>query len=119
MSEEMKNILSPEEASKPVTYGDLTIMLVEVINNLGQESIKYSDFLQENTFKLIQTVTDNMVKIRDDAEYKRQRDVRFLIRLIAQLYNCDKSVLDREYQRWCDEFDKLNNKQTSEDKKDE
>lgn len=104
----MKNILSPEEANKPVTYGDLATILGETIKNLGQESIKYSDTLQENTFKLIDTMTDHIVKIRDDADYKRQRDVRFLIGLIAQLYHCDKPVLDREYMRWCEEFDKLN-----------
>jgi hypothetical protein len=109
----MMNILTPEEAKKPVTYGDLTLILGETIKNLGQESIKYSDTLQENTFKLIDTMTDQMVKIRDDADYKRQRDVRFLIGLIAQLYHCDKPVLDKEYMRWCEEFDKLNRPQTN------
>lgn len=104
----MKNILSPEEANKPVTYGDLAIILGETIKNLGQESIKYSDALQENTFKLIGTMTDHIVKIRDDADYKRQRDVRFLIGLISQFFNCDKEIIQKEYQRWCEEFDKLN-----------
>ena len=112
----MKNVLTPEEAQKPVTYGDLALILGETIKNLGQESIKYGDTLQENTFKLIHTMTEHMVKIRDDADYMRQRDVRFLIGLIAQLHHCDKSVLDREYMRWCEEFDKLNNR---EEKKDE
>lgn len=109
----MMNILTPEEAIKPVTYGDLALILGEAIKNLCQESIKYSDTLQENTFKLIDTMTDQMVKIRDDADYKRQRDVRFLIGLIAQLYHCDKPVLDKEYMRWCEEFDKLNRPQTN------
>lgn len=109
----MKNILSPKEANKPVTYGDLAIILGETIKNLGQESIKYSDALQENTFKLIDTMTDHIVKIRDDADYKRQRDVRFLIGLIAQLHHWDKPVLDKEYMRWCEEFDKLNRPQTN------
>lgn len=104
----MNNILTPEEAIKPVTYGDLMVILGETVKNLGQESIKYSDALQKNTFKLIDTMTGQMVKIRDDADYKRQRDVRFLIGLIAQLYHCDKPVLDKEYVRWCEEFDKLN-----------
>jgi hypothetical protein len=115
----MNNILTPEVANKPVTYGDLAIILGETIKNLGQESIKYSDALQENTFKLIGTMTDHIVKIRDDADYKRQRDVRFLIGLIAQFFNCDKEIIHKEYQRWCEEFDKLNRPQTSEAKKDE
>ena len=117
--DKMNNILTPEEAIKPVTYGDLTLILGETIKNLGQESIKYSDTLQENTFKLIDTMTDQMVKIRDDADYKRQRDVGFLIGLIAQFFNCDKEIIHKEYQRWCKEFDKLNRPQTSEEKKDE
>jgi hypothetical protein len=117
--DKMENILTPEEAKKPVTYGDLAIILGETIKNLGQESIKYSDTLQENTFKLIDTMTDHMVKIRDDADYKRQRDVRFLIGLIAQFFNCDTEIIHKEYHRWCEEFDKLNRPQTSEEKKDE
>ena len=39
----MKNILSPEEAKKPVTYGDLAIILGETVKSLSQESIKYSE----------------------------------------------------------------------------
>jgi hypothetical protein len=104
----MKNILSPEEANKPVTYGDLAIILGETIKNLAQESIKYSDTLQENTLKVVHTMTDHIVKIRDDADYKRQRDAHFLIGLIAQFFNCDKEIIHKEYQRWCEEFDKLN-----------
>ena len=115
----MMNILTPEEANKPVIYGDLAIILGETIKNLGQESIEYSDTLQENTFKLIDTMTDQMVKIRDDADYKRQRDVHFMIGLISQFFNCDKEIIHKEYQRWCEEFDKLNCPQTSEAKKDE
>ena len=108
----MKSILSPEEANKPVTYGDLEIILGETIKNLGQESIKYSDTLQENTFKLIDTVTNHMVKFRDDADYKRQRDARFMMGLIAQFHHCDKEIIYKEYIHWCEEFDKLNLPQT-------
>lgn len=104
----MDNLFTPEEASKLVTYGDLALILGETVKNLAQESIKYSDTLQENAFKLIGTMTDQMVKIRDDADYKRQRDVRFLIGLTAQFFNCDKEIIRKEYQRWCEEFDKLN-----------
>jgi polyhydroxyalkanoate synthesis regulator phasin len=104
----MDNILTPEEVIKPVTYGDLTLILGETIKNLSQESIKYSDILQENTFKLVDQVTNHIVKIRDDADYKRQRDVRFMIGLISQFYHCDKEIIYKEYIRWCEEFDKLN-----------
>jgi hypothetical protein len=104
----MNNILTPEDAKKPVTYGDLATILGETVENLCQESIKYSDILQENTFKLIDKTTDALVKIHNETEYKRQRDVRFMMGLIAQLYHCDTSVIHDEYERWCREFDKLN-----------
>lgn len=104
----MDKIFTPEEVNKCVTYGDLNLILSEIIKNLSQESIKYSDTLQEGTFKLINTMTDHMVKIRDDAEYKRQRDVHFMIGLLAQFNHCNKEVIHKEYQRWCEEFDKLN-----------
>lgn len=104
----MDNIFTPEEARKPVTYGDLTLILGETIKNLGQESINYSNALQENTYKLINTITDYMVKIRDNASYERQRDIGFVIGLIAQFNLCDKEVLFKEYHRWCEEFDRLN-----------
>ena len=104
----MDNKLTPEEANKPVTYGDLVLILGETIKNLGQESINYSNTLQENTYKLINTITDHMVKIRDNASYERQRDISFMIGLIAQFNLCNKEVIFNEYKRWCEEFDKLN-----------
>ena len=106
--DKMNNILTPEEAIKPVTYGDFATILGETIKNLSQESIKYSDALQENTFKFIDKMTDAIAKIRNEAEYKRQRDAHFMMGLIAQLYHCDKEIIHNEYERWCKEFDKLN-----------
>ena len=116
----MDNILTPEEANKPVTYGDLALILGETIKNLGQESIKYSDALQENAFKLIGTMTDHMVNIRDNASYERQRDIRFVLGYLAILWGCDKDAMYDNYKHWCEEFDKLNKPQNdSEEKKDE
>jgi hypothetical protein len=109
----MENIFTPEEANKPVTYGDLAIILGETIKNLGQESIKYSDTLQENTFKLVNTMTDHMVKIRDNASYERQRDIRFVLGYLSRLCGCDKDAMYDNYMRWCEEFDKLNRPQTN------
>jgi hypothetical protein len=113
----MKNILTPEEANKPVTYGDLEIILGEIVKNIGQESIKYSDTLQENTFKLINTMTDHVVKIRDNASYERQRDIGFVLAYLARLWGCGNDMMYDNYKHWCDEFDKLNRPQNdSEDK---
>lgn len=107
----MENILTPEEANKPVTYGDLLTILCDTIKNLGQESIKYSDTLQENTFKIIDKLTDSIVGVRDNASYERQRDIRFVLGYLARLWGCSKDMIYDNYQSWCDEFDKLNKPQ--------
>lgn len=115
----MENIFTPEEANKPVTYGDLLTILTSVNQDLCEHAINYADGLQEQTFKIIDKITDHIVAIRDDAEYDRQRDIRFMINLIAQIGGYDMNVLNSEYNRWCEEFDKLNKPKTSEEKKDE
>lgn len=104
----MGNILTPKEANKSVTYGELMVILESVADNISKSAIDYSDTLQKQIFKVIDTLTDSLVKIRDDAEYKRQRDVHFMIALLAQLNYCNKEVVHKEYQLWCEEFDKLN-----------
>lgn len=104
----MDNIFTPKEANKSVTYGELIVILESVADNISQNTINYSDILQEQILKVINTLTDSLVKIRDDAEYKRRRDVHFMIALLAQLNHCDKEVIHKEYQFWCEEFDKLN-----------
>lgn len=100
----MDNIFTPEEAQQPVIYGDLFTILKSVADNISKNAID----LQERIFQVINTLTDSLVKIRDDAEYKRQRDVHFMIGLLAQFNHCDTEVIHKEYQRWCEEFDKLN-----------
>ena len=109
----MNNVLSPEEASKPVTYGDLLTILTSMNEDMSKHSINYADTLQEHTFEIVRKLTDHLVEIRDDAEYKRARDIRFMIGLFAQFYKCDKEVLHKEYKRWCEEFDKLNRPQNA------
>lgn len=104
----MENTFTPEEANKPVTYGELLKILMPIIEELGKSSINYTDTLQEHTFEIVRKLTDSLVEIRDNADYKRQRDVHFILGLISQFHFCDKDVLHKEYRRWCEEFDKLN-----------
>ena len=104
----MENIFTPEQAKTPVTYGELAVIIQMVTDELAKASIGDVDNLQENMFKIIDKLTDSLVEIRNDADYKRQRDFRFMISLIAQIEHYDKDVLYSEYQRWCEEFDKLN-----------
>lgn len=108
----MDNTFTPEEANMLVAYGELLKIFTPIIEELGKASIDYSDTLQESTFKIINKLTDHLVEIRDDAEYKRQRDMHFMLGLFAQFHMCDKEVLHKEYRRWCEEFDKLNKPKT-------
>ena len=115
----MENIFTPEQANKPVTYGDLAIVLKTTVEELANESVRYADNSSEAMMKISKKLMDFAIKIRDDASYERQRDIRFVISLIAQLNNFDKAVLDSEYQRWCTEFDKLNHRDTGMEDKNE
>lgn len=116
---DIKNTLTPEEASAPVTYGELLTILMPVIEDIAKHSMEYCDGSQDGTFKLIGRLTDELVKIRNDADYKRQRDLRFMIGLFAQFNHCDKEIIYKEYVRWCEEFDKLNKSQGTSEEKDE
>ena len=100
----MNNILTPEEANKPVTYGDLMTILESMTENITQGE---SDMI----LKIADKLTDYMVRIRDDAEYKRQRDIHFLINYLSQQHLYQSGHLFDIYQNWCDEFDKLNKPQ--------
>lgn len=117
---DIKNTLTPEEAATPVTYGELLTILMPVIEDIAKGTTKYCDDSQDGAFKLIGKLADKLVKIRDDADYKRQRDLRFMIGLLSQINYLDKEVIYKEYVRWCKEFDELNRPQeTSENGDDE
>lgn len=107
----MEKIFTPEQANMPVTYGGLMDILTPLMKMVAEEN-------NNITFKSAEIFSDYMVQIRDDADYNRQRDIRFVINLIAQIGNYDKNVLNSEYERWCEEFDKLNKPRSSEEKKD-
>ena len=108
----MKNVFTPEQANMSVTYGELVKILTPLMEMVTQDN---SDIALKNA----EIMSDYMVKIRDEANYKRQRDFRFIINLISQIGRYDKDALYSEYERWCEEFDKLNKPQKDEENKDE
>ena len=61
----------------------------------------------------------NLVRSVEDLEYRRIRDMHFILSYLASenLYNRDKFY--DMYVDWCKEFDKMNKPKTSEGKKDE
>ena len=109
--DEMNNILTPEEEKMPVTYGELLKIFNSIIEELAKNSINYADTLQERTFEIINKLTDHLVEIRNDAEYKRIRDTNFILNLIISINRLDKDVILKNYHTWCEEFDNLNKPQ--------
>ena len=114
----MDNILTPEQAKMPVTYGELLAIFKPVMDEVAKHSTNYADTLQDGTLKIINKLTDHLVVVQNDADYKRQRDIRFVLGYLARLWGCDKDMMYDSYKHWCEEFDKLNKPQQSEDKKD-
>lgn len=97
----MENIFTPEMANMPVTYGDLMAILTPLMEEVTKGN---SDI----TMKMIDKLGDYMVKIRDDAEYNRLRDIRFVLTYLAKLWGCDRDRMYDSYKSWSEEFDKLN-----------
>jgi hypothetical protein len=104
----MENIFTQEEANKLVTYGDLLTILNSIVNDIGKSSIDYTDTLQKHTFDIIDKLTDHIVEIRNDAEYKRIRDMTFVLNMISQVGHFDNGLLCKSYNTWCEEYDRLN-----------
>lgn len=100
----MDNIFTPEEANAPVTYETLLKILNGFLPTIGS-----SDRMIMSLDSTIKTIGDTLA----DAEYKRIRDIRFILSYLAanHLYHRDK--LYDMYEEWCKEFDKLNKPQNN------
>ena len=106
------NILMPERDDSPITHSELETILTTIMEAISQVN---SDTL----LNFADILSNYVVRIRNEAEYNRLRDLRFMINLVSQMGNYDKNVLYTEYERWCDEFDRLNKPQDIEGEKDE
>ena len=115
----MENIFTSEQASMPVTYGALADVLQAYTQTLVEETTSYVDVTEEGIVKIIDKLTDSLVAMRRDLDYLRQRDMHFVINYLAREKLCSRDALFDIYHSWCEEFDKLNKPNTSEDKKDE
>jgi hypothetical protein len=104
----MDNVFTPEEANMPVTYGELAVVLETLVKEIAKNTTQYSDDAEDYTLKAISKLMDSIIEMRDNIEYKRIRDVHFMIGLLAQVNYLNKDVLLKEYPHWCEEFDKLN-----------
>lgn len=100
----MDNIFTPEEENMPVTYG----VLLQVLQSM-QPAIESRD----ETLRYLEDVILTMSHLLVDAEYKRVRDMHFILSFLARerLYNKDK--LYDSYIEWCKEYDKLNKRENN------
>ena len=115
----MENLFTPEEANVPVTYGTLADVLQIYTQEFVKETTDYVDDTHDGILKIIDKLTDSLVAMRKDLDYLRQRDMHFIISYLAREKLCSRETLFDIYHSWCEEFDKLNKPNTSEEKKDE
>ena len=100
----MNNLFTEEEASRPVTYGELAIILEQVYKSIieGKEDISVATM--ESVTKIMDTLIDKLKEL----EYKRVRDVRYFVNLLSIVNHLDKDSMFENYKNWCAEYDKLN-----------
>ncbi len=96
----MNNILTPEESAQLVTYGDM-VKFIEELGNALQKIEKYRD---EDSTMAFQTVFNTII----DVEYKRVRDAKFFLSMLAQMHYSSYEKWSERYANWCEEYDKLN-----------
>ena len=98
----MENIFTPEEANMPVTYG----VLLQVL-----ESIRPAIDSRDEALRDLEDAVEILIDGLAEAEYKRVRDMHYILSYLAQerLYNKDKFY--DAYLGWCKEYDKLNKPQ--------
>ena len=92
--------LTPEEMNMPVTYGDLTKILQSMIDGMSSGQLGLND----EFLNICTRLADGIAEVN----YKRTRDLRFFISLLSDLGYGTKEKLYSHYDKWCDEFDKLN-----------
>ena len=102
----MNNILTLEESAQFVTYGDL----VKLMEELGKAMQMLEEHYGEDLTKGLETIFDTMA----DIEYKRVRDVRFCMQLVADFGYISFDRLLKRYSSWCEEYDALNKGETHE-----
>ena len=102
----MNNIFTPEEENMPVTYGEL----LKIFESL-KPAIESRDAALDSFEEEILKIWDVLV----DAEYKRVRDMHFILSYFAQEHLCNRDKLHDAYLKWCEEYDNLNKSQDTEE----
>jgi len=96
----MNSILTPEESAQFVTYGDL----IGILQELGKNLQSLEEYRDEDTIGALGKVFDTIAEI----EYRRVRDVRFYMCLVADFGYIPYEKILKRYNSWCEEYDALN-----------
>lgn len=94
----MDNLFTPEEAQMPVTYEALLQIFQSLQLTVGSRD-KALDVFDEAITSLIRSV--------EDLEYRRIRDMHFILSYLASRDLCNRDKLYNMYVDWCEEFDKM------------
>lgn len=95
----MDNIFTPEEANKPVTYE----ALLQILQHL-QPAVSSRD----RALDAFDEAITNIIHSVEDLEYRRIRDMHFILSYLATQQLCNRDKLYNMYVDWGEEFDKMN-----------
>ena len=96
------NLFTPEEAQMPVTYEAL-LQIFQSLQPAVTSRDKALDAFDEAIINLVRSV--------EDLEYRRIRDMHFVLSYLASQSLCNKDKLYNMYIDWCGDFDKMNKPQ--------
>ena len=95
----IENIFTPEEAQMPVTY-EVLLQILQSLQPAVSSRDKALDAFDEAIINLVHSV--------EDLEYRRIRDMHFVLSYLASQNLCNRDKLYNMYVDWCEEFDKMN-----------
>ena len=105
----LKPDLASEEDNTLVTQGTLETILETYSELLAEQNLKTLNTGLESLTAIISAVADRINKER----YERLRFEHFVIDLICSTNYFSRELVQKKYKLYCEEFDRLNNKETS------
>lgn len=97
-------ILTEEESSRPVTWGEVKILLEAMFKTIAEHKEREDNSICDSVEGIVDVLVD---KIKD-IQYKQVRDEKFFIYMLSGLGCGSIKYLTEYYVTWCEEFDKLN-----------
>jgi hypothetical protein len=97
-------ILTEEESSRPVTWGEVKILLETMFKTIAEHKEREGDAICNSVEGILDTIVDQL----KDIKYQQFKDTKFFICLLHDLGYGSIEYLTKYYITWCEEFDKLN-----------